>query len=63
MSVVGLESGDGNTYAIASPLGEDGEDDIGRKTVSACTRVEERAIIPPALVGTLPANESVWCLQ
>jgi len=47
------------TYAIAGPLGEDGEDDVGREAVSACAGVEERAVVPPALVGTLPVNVSV----
>jgi len=41
-------------HGVAGPLREDGEDDVASKTVTAGTSVEKRAVVPPALVGTLP---------
>lgn len=52
-SALRIEGGQHWTYAVSGPLREDGEDNVGREAVSACARVEERTVVPPALVGTL----------
>lgn len=43
-------------HTVASPLSEDREDDVGRDTVAAGAGVEERAVVPPALVSSLPVE-------
>lgn len=41
-------------HTVSGPLSENGEDDVGSKTVAAGTAVEQSAVVPPALVGALP---------
>lgn len=38
---------------VSGPLTEDGEDDVDADTIAGCAAVEQRTVIPPALVGAI----------
>ena len=60
---VGVPSGveDGSEevgeHSVASPLSEDGEDDVAAETVDGRAVTEKRTVIPPALVSTVHVEQ------